>query len=173
ERHFHGFALEVVDDGFAHVARADAIVGRIVKPPAGAQHVGQPRLADAGHAEHGDRVARRFDELIGARKPHSRPGTALAVPPTASFPRRRESLFLPGRSGKGDSRLRGNDAVEEYRTAFNASAPPSQAGGNFCRRPGLNCRYVATFRAARAKKTNRFNVTSSWHPICIGYGERV
>ncbi|WP_394197913.1 RelA/SpoT AH/RIS domain-containing protein [Litoreibacter albidus] len=48
----HGAALEVVGDVLAHIARADTVIGAVVKPvTSGAQHVGDMRFSQAGHAE--------------------------------------------------------------------------------------------------------------------------
>src|SRR5690606_234188 len=70
EGHLHGLALEIVNDEFAHVAGADAVVDRIVEPVAVAQDGAQPRLADPGHAEDGDRTVRRLDAVLGAVEEH-------------------------------------------------------------------------------------------------------
>src|SRR5688572_565481 len=56
---------------------------------------------------------------------------------------------------------------------INATVSGSQAGGNFCRGLGLNCRDVATFAGVKAKKTNKFNAKDSWHRACIALVERV
>jgi hypothetical protein len=64
EPHLHGLGLEVVDDELAHVAGADAVVDRIVEPVRLAQDRRQPRLADAGHAEHRHSAPRRVREVF-------------------------------------------------------------------------------------------------------------
>src|SRR5581483_4683410 len=53
-RDLYRLRLDVVEDGLVQVARADAVIGRIVKPVVPAQHVRQPRLADARHPEQRD-----------------------------------------------------------------------------------------------------------------------
>ena len=50
--HLHGFVLEAVGNQFAHVAGADAVIDRIVKPLAlAAQHVRGMGFAKPGHAK--------------------------------------------------------------------------------------------------------------------------
>ena len=64
ERHAHRLALEIVDDVFAHVAGADAVIDRIVIP---ARILKQPRkrgLADARHAEYGHGPLRPIPEIF-------------------------------------------------------------------------------------------------------------
>ena len=70
ERHLHGLGLEVVDDELAHVASADAVVDRVVKPLRAAQQRCQPGLADAGHAEHGHGVTWRVMKFVRRLEQH-------------------------------------------------------------------------------------------------------
>ena len=70
ERHLHGLGLEVVDDELAHIARADAVVGRVVEPVVPAQQAREPRLADAGHAKHRHRMVRGLQKLVWRGEQH-------------------------------------------------------------------------------------------------------
>jgi hypothetical protein len=46
ETNLHRLALEIVDNMLAHVARADAVIDRVVEPGAALQQIGKGRLPD-------------------------------------------------------------------------------------------------------------------------------
>ncbi len=66
ERHLHRLLLDVVEDRLVQIARADAVVARIMEPVALAQPRGQARLAHPGHAEQGDALVVPGLEVFGA-----------------------------------------------------------------------------------------------------------
>ena len=53
ERDLDRLRLDHIDDMFVEVARADAIIARVMEPVITAQLGGQVRLAHAGHADQG------------------------------------------------------------------------------------------------------------------------
>ncbi len=66
ERDFHRLAFRVVGNGFAHVARADAVIDRIVEPiPMPPQHVADVRFAKSGHGKKQDTLAWRIAPVGG------------------------------------------------------------------------------------------------------------
>ena len=87
KRHLHRLALEIVGDVFAHVARADPVIDRVVEPPAALlrrcipQHVGQMRLAKARHAEQQHPLFRRSPILRTACIDHGPPPRDLVPVP--------------------------------------------------------------------------------------------
>ena len=79
ERNLHRLALEIVDDVLAHVARANSVIDRIVKPGATLQQIGKGGLADPGHAEDGHGLVRPVPELLAGLETHRSSSKSAAV----------------------------------------------------------------------------------------------
>src|SRR5690606_22857507 len=102
ERHLHGVGLDLVQDRLAQVARADAIIARVVEPVVAAQQVRQAGLAHARHAEERDGAVLPRPELRPAEfhLPMSRCARAL---PTTLLYSRRARLSGPGTAARASS----------------------------------------------------------------------
>ena len=61
----HRLLLDVVEDRFIQVPRADAIVGGVVEPVALPEQSGNTGLADAGHADQGHGPLLEVKEFAG------------------------------------------------------------------------------------------------------------
>ncbi len=64
ERVLHRLLLEIVDDVFAHVARTDAVIDGVLEPAIVLEEGCKCRLANAGHANDGDGLARLGGEVF-------------------------------------------------------------------------------------------------------------